>query len=380
MHRHSAILPITPVENYFPVVSLKCLFKNIASICGKNTTVSKKITIGILGATSYTGIELVRLFARHDQVTIGFISSRSNPGERYSTIFPEIKGIFDGTLVSPEDTLTKKVDCVFSCLPHAVSAELLLPFIEKGTRVIDLSADFRIKDPAVYEKWYKHKHPAIDLLKKAVYGLPEHYRKEIAGARILANPGCYVTSVLLPLIPLFRTAGTKIDWVIADSKSGVSGAGRALKMNTHFCEAHENFSAYAVGHAHRHTPEMEQELSIAAGKPISLTFSPHLLPINRGILSTLYIKTSLTPEQCTAMATKAYDHEPFVRIREPGDLPNIHNVAHTNYCDMAFTAGSDGDPVIAVCAVDNLIKGASGQAVQNLNIMFGFKETAGLLW
>ncbi|MBN1128330.1 MAG: N-acetyl-gamma-glutamyl-phosphate reductase [Chitinispirillaceae bacterium] len=340
---------------------------------------AKKITTGILGATSYTGIELIKLLSRHDQATISLISSRSNPGERYSSIFPEMKGIFDGTLVSPEDALTKSVDCVFSCLPHAVSAELLLPFIEKGTRVIDLSADFRLTDPAVYEKWYQHKHPAPDLLEKAVYGLPEHYRKAIAGARILANPGCYVTSVLLPLIPLFRIAGTGIDWVIADSKSGASGAGRSLKINTHFCEANENFSAYSVGHSHRHTPEMEQELSHAAGRKISLTFSPHLLPISRGILSTLYIKTTLSAIECQAIVTAAYKNEPFVRIREQTDLPTIHGVVHTNYCDMAFTAGTGGHPVIAVCTVDNLIKGASGQAVQNMNIMFGCNETAGLL-
>jgi N-acetyl-gamma-glutamyl-phosphate reductase len=344
-----------------------------------HSAVAKKITIGILGATSYTGIELVRLLALHPGVSIAFISSRSNPDERYSKIFPEIKGLFDGTLIAPEDCYSKTVDCVFSCLPHAVSAELLLPFIEKGTRVIDLSADFRIKDQHVYEQWYNHKHPAADLLNKAVYGLPEHYRKQIAGARILANPGCYVTSVILPLIPLFKKAGASIEWVIADSKSGVSGAGRTLKMTNNFCEAHENFSAYSVGHAHRHTPEMEQELSRAAGKPITLTFSPHLLPIKRGILSTIYLKTTLTAKECHALAAEAYADEPFVRVREKDDLPTVHSVAYTNYCDMAFTAGSDGCPVIAICAIDNLVKGASGQALQNMNIMFGFNESTGLL-
>ena len=340
---------------------------------------AKKITAGILGATSYTGIELIRILSRHQGVAIAFISSRSNPGESYSSIFPEIKGIFEGVLISPEDSLTQQVDCVFSCLPHAVSAEILLPFIEKGTRVIDLSADFRIKDPTVYEQWYKHKHPAVDLLKKAVYGLPEHYRKEISTAQILANPGCYVTSVLLPLIPLYK-AGIEIDWTIADSKSGVSGAGKALKMNTHFCEAHETFSAYSVGHVHRHTPEMEQELSIAAAKPVTLTFSPHLLPITRGILSTLYIKTTTSALECRDIVEKTYKDEPFVRIRESKDLPNIHNIAHTNYCDVAFTGGTDGQPVIAISTLDNLVKGASGQAVQNMNIMYGFEETEGLLW
>lgn len=339
----------------------------------------KKITVGILGATSYTGLELIRHLAYHEQVSIGFISSRSNPNEPLSKIFPELQGIFDGMLISPEEAQKKTVDCVFSCLPHAVSADLLISFIENGTRVIDLSADFRIKDPAVYEKWYKHVHPNPELLAKAVYGLPEHNRKQIETAAILANPGCYVTSVLLPLLPIFKQCASKIEWVIADSKSGVSGAGRTLKQNVHFVEANENFSAYAVGHSHRHTPEMEQELSFAAGRPISLTFTPHLVPINRGILSTIYIKTSLSANECREITSAAYQNEPFVRMRQPDDLPSVHNVAYTNFCDIAYSAGTSGHPVIAVSALDNLAKGASGQAVQNMNIMFGFPETSGLL-
>jgi len=345
----------------------------------KERIVAKNITVGILGATSYTGLELVRRLFCHQNVAIKFVSSRSNPGEPLSKIFPELKGICDMALITPEDAQKTPVDCVFSCLPHAVSADLLMPFIKAGTRIIDLSADFRIKDPAVYEKWYKHAHPDTTLLAKAVYGLPEFYRKEIAGASIVANPGCYVTSVLLPLLPLFKQKAAQIEWVIADSKSGVSGAGRGVKQNLHFVEANENFSAYSVGHLHRHTPEMEQELSIAAGKSITLTFSPHLVPLSRGILSTLYIKTSLTAEQCREISAAAYGSEPFVRVRTADDLPNVHNVAHTSYCDIAYTAGTAGHPVIAVSTLDNLIKGASGQAIQNMNIMFGFTETTGLL-
>ena len=343
-------------------------------------TVAKKINIGILGGTSYTGVELVRLLAGHAMAAIDFISSRSSAGERFSKIFPELKNISDAVLITPEVAKARPVDCVFSCLPHAVSAELCMPFIDKGVKIIDLSADFRLKDPAVYETWYNHKHPAAHLCAEAVYGLPEHYRKQIARAKILANPGCYVTSVLLPLMPLFKAAkGSQIEWIIVDSKSGVSGAGRALKQNTHFCETNENFSAYSIGHLHRHTPEMEQELSLAAGRPVTLTFSPHLLPINRGILSTIYIKTPLSAHECSRIAAAAYGSEPFVRIREADDLPDVHNVAFTNYCDIAFTGGADGHPVIAVSALDNLIKGASGQAVQNMNIMFGIPETTGLL-
>jgi N-acetyl-gamma-glutamyl-phosphate reductase len=340
--------------------------------------VTKKISTGILGATSYTGVELVRLLSGHAMAAIDFVSSRSSAGERFDRIFPDTKKIFDAVLITPDEAKTRKIDCLFSCLPHAVSADLCMPFIKKGVRVIDLSADFRFKDPAVYESWYKHKHPAAHLLGDAVYGLPEHYRKQIARAVILANPGCYVTSVLLPLLPLFKIKNAPIEWVIVDSKSGASGAGRTLKQNTHFCETNENFSAYSLCHTHRHTPEMEQELSLAAGRKVTLTFSPHLLPVNRGILSTIYIKTALPADECARIASAAYANEPFVRIRGSDDLPDIHNVAYTNYCDIAFTGGGS-HPVIAVAALDNLIKGASGQAVQNMNIMFGFPETTGLL-
>ncbi|MCL2689479.1 MAG: N-acetyl-gamma-glutamyl-phosphate reductase [Chitinispirillia bacterium] len=342
-----------------------------------------KVKIGILGATSYTGAELVRMLAFHPNVVISYVSSQSYEGKRLSDIFPALAGINDRVLISPQEAQKwTDIDCVFSCLPHAASADLLVPIIGKGIKVIDLSADFRIKDISVYKKWYcddKHPdHPAPHLIDKAVFGLSEHYREEIAGASIIANPGCYVTSVLLPLLPLYKS-GVKIDMIIADSKSGVSGAGRGLKQNTHFPEAHENFSAYAIGHKHRHTPEMEQELSLAAKKPVIMTFSPHLLPINRGILSTIYINTNISAAECTEIIKKHYVNEPFVRVREASDLPQIANIVHTNYCDIAFTGGTEGLPVIAVSALDNLVKGASGQALQNMNIMFGLAETAGLL-
>ncbi|MDR2578328.1 MAG: N-acetyl-gamma-glutamyl-phosphate reductase [Chitinispirillales bacterium] len=343
----------------------------------------KKIKIGILGATSYTGAELVRMLAFHPYVSIDYVSSQSYDGQKLSAVFPGLMGINDDVLISPQDAQKRDADCVFSCLPHAASAGLLLPLIDGGIRVIDLSADFRLKDPEVYKKWYcdaKYtEHPAPRLIEKAVFGLTEHYRQQIAGAQIIANPGCYVTCILLPLLPLYKS-GAQIEWVIADSKSGVSGAGRGLKQNTHFPEANENFSAYAVGHRHRHTPEMEQELSFAAGKPVTMTFSPHLLPINRGILSTIYIKTSLTAAECTDIVKKSYAGEPFIRIREPADLPTTAAVAKTNYCDMAFTGGEDGGhPVIAISALDNLMKGASSQALQNMNVMFNLPETTGLL-
>jgi len=340
----------------------------------------EKIRIGILGATSYTGNELIRLLAFHPNAEIVCVSSQSYASKRICDIYPELKGIFDGILLAPDAVSSVAMDCLFSCLPHAVSAELLIPFIEKGIRVIDLSADFRLKDPVTYKTWYMHEHPSPEYLEQAVFGLPERYRNAIATASILANPGCYVTSILLPLLPLFETIGKSIDWIIADSKSGVSGAGRTLKLVSHFVEANENCSAYSVGHTHRHTPEIEQELSFAARRPVSITFSPHLLPINRGILSTIYIHTRESAQTCKEIVAEAYANEPFIRMREASDMPRIAGVAHTNYCDMAFAGGgSEIQPVIAISAIDNLLKGASGQAVQNMNIMFGLSETAGLL-
>jgi N-acetyl-gamma-glutamyl-phosphate reductase len=340
---------------------------------------SSKIKIGILGATGYSGVELVKILKHHPLVSISFVSSQSYAGQPLSDVFPELKMICDDVLCAPEKTLEQTADCVFSCLPHAASAPLLVPFIKKGIKVIDLSADFRIRDVHEYEKWYKTKHPCPELLAKAVFGLCEHYRSDIAKARIVANPGCYSSSIMLPLLPLFKDNGMEISLVIADSKSGVSGAGRSLKLTSHFAEVHENFSAYSIGHSHRHIAEIEQEFTRAAGKPVTITFSPHLLPTNRGILSTLYIVTNRTAAQCLDIVKKAYAGEPFIRVREAGDLPSIGDVAQTNFCDMTFIQGADGQPVIAVAALDNLVKGASGQAVQNMNIMFGFNETTALL-
>jgi N-acetyl-gamma-glutamyl-phosphate reductase len=339
----------------------------------------KKIKIGILGATGYTGVELVRIVASHPFASIGFVSSQSYAGRKLSAVFPLVQGVCDDVLVAPEKAVNIGVDCVFSCLPHATSAGLLMPFINKLVKVVDLSADFRIKDPKEYAVWYKTEHPCPELLEEAAFGLCEQYRKDIAKARIVANPGCYSTSIMLPLLPLFKDKGTQISLVIADSKSGVSGAGRSLKLSSHFVEVHENFSAYSIGHAHRHIAEIEQEFSKACGKAVTITFSPHLLPTNRGILSTIYLVTNRTAAACLDIVKNAYAGEPFIRLREPSDLPAIGGVAHTNFCDITFTGGETGRPVIAVSALDNLVKGASGQAVQNMNIMFGFPETAGLL-
>ena len=338
-----------------------------------------KIKIGILGATAYTGLELVKILVKHPNSEISFISSKSYVGKKYSSVFGETTSILDDILISPEEAYKKNVDCIFSCLPHALSAELCIPFIEKGIRTIDLSADFRINDPEVYKKWYQQDHPKPELLKHAVFGLPEHYRNEIKDAKTLANPGCYPTSILLPILPLLKASGVEVTSIIADSKSGVSGAGRSLQLSSHFAEANENMAPYSIGRSHRHLSEIDQELSKAAGKKIEITFSPPLLPLNRGILSTIYLSIDKTADECYSLVKNFYHGEPFVRTRTKDNLPEISYVANTNYCDIAFTGGEEGQPVIAVSAIDNLIKGASGQAVQNFNIMFGFDETEGLL-
>lgn len=338
-----------------------------------------KIKVGILGATAYTGLELVKILVKHPNVEISFISSKSFVGNKFSSIFGEATGILDDILISTEEAVGKNVGCVFSCLPHALSAEICIPFIEKGIRAIDLSADFRINDPEVYKKWYQHDHPKPGLLNQAVFGLPELYRDDIKDAKILANPGCYPTSIILPLLPLLKSSGVEITSIIADSKSGVSGAGRTLKLLSHFVEANENMVPYSLGRTHRHLSEIDQELSKAAGKKIEITFSPHLSPLNRGILSTIYLSINKTADECYAIANNFYKSEPFIRFRTRDDLPKVSYVANTNYCDIAFTGGEEGQPVIAVSTIDNLIKGASGQAVQNFNIMFGFDEVVGLL-
>lgn len=339
----------------------------------------KKITVGVLGATSYTGVELIKKLVFHESVQISFISSQTNAKQRFVSVFPEMLGIFDQELLAPEDCQNVDVDCVFSCLPHGVSAGLLIPFVNKGCKVIDFSADFRIKDLQTYTKWYKIEHPCPQFVNEAVYGLPEHYRDQIAKASLIANPGCYVTSVLLPILPLLKKHSEKIELVIADSKSGVSGAGRSLKLTSHFAEVNENFTAYSIGFTHRHAPEIDQEFTFAASKKVNFTFSPHLIPINRGILSTIYIKTDLSVQECHDIVSEYYKDEPFVRIRSSKDLPSVKNIAFTNYCDIAFTGGGEGRPVIAVSTLDNLLKGASGQALQNMNIMFALPETMGLL-
>jgi N-acetyl-gamma-glutamyl-phosphate reductase len=333
--------------------------------------------VGIYGATGYTGFELIRWLRRHPQAEIVFATSRSYAGQRLQDAFPTTDEL---PLVDATDADPASCDVAFLCLPHgpttiAAAQEILAA----GARVIDLSNDFRLRDPRVYATWFKHPHSAPDLLAEAVYGLPELYRAQIAQARLVANPGCYPTSVLLGLLPL-AAAGLLDGQVIVDAKSGVSGAGRSLSLKTHFAETNENFAPYNIGHTHRHIAEMEQELA-AAGAPVHVIFSPHLLPVNRGILATIYVRLpqDIDPASVRALYTERYADEPFVRVLPPGQLPTLSHTVHTNLCVIGVQQVDDRGNWIITSSEDNLVKGASGQAIQNMNSMFGLPETTGLL-
>ncbi len=329
------------------------------------------ITAGVYGATGYTGIELVQLLQRHPQVQIGFATARSAAGQQLREVYPTL---LQQPLIAPDDADPATVDVVFCCLPHGTTIPTVQAALAAGARVVDLSADFRLRDAATYARWYGE-HTAPALLAEAVYGLPEVYRERIRSARLVANPGCYPTSVILALWPLVQASLIASPTVIVDSKSGISGAGRSVSLQTHFGERHDNFSAYSVGRAHRHLAEMEQETGL------QVIFSPHLLPVFRGILSTIYV--TLMPDTPLATVLEAYagyQHEPFVHVLPAGTLPELRHAVHTNHCVIGVQAVDVArGQYILVSVEDNLGKGAAGQAVQNMNIMVGLEETAGLL-
>lgn len=347
------------------------------------------IKVSILGGSGYTGIELLRILSVHPEVKITAVTSRQYKGESIAKVFPSLDGFIEGIFIDPSNPKAiKDTDIIFSCLPHSASMEFIPSIINADKRVIDLSADFRLRDNSVYKKWYGEEHTAKGLLKKAVYGLPEIYRSKIKGAQLVANPGCYPTSAILGLLPLIKNKLIHNDTIIIDSKSGVSGAGREAKLETSFVEVNEGFKAYKIGE-HRHTPEIEQCLSQIAGKDIRVSFSPHLLPVNRGILSTIYasLKGSRRVPSGRGQGSrileaykKFYNSEPFVRIMNEGALPNISQVKGSNFCDIGIKVDERTCRVIIVSVIDNLVKGASGQAVQNMNIMCGLKEETGLLF
>ncbi len=338
------------------------------------------LKVGIFGATGYTGFELIKILVRHPQARIAWLTTESYVGQRLSDVFA---CSWDFPLIAGDAAALDEVDVAFLCLPHGASIPGVKRCWEAGLRAIDLSADFRLADAGDYKRWYKAEHTAPELLKEAVYGLVELHREEIRGARLVANPGCYPTSVNLGLYPLVRHNLLASDRIIVDSKSGVSGAGRGLSLKTHFVEAHDNFSPYSIGYVHRHISEMEQELNRfrVSSFEFRVVFSPHLLPVNQGILSTMYVtlKEALPEADLVGLYREVYAGEPFIQVLPPGQLATLRHVVYSNRCAISLTRVDDAGNVIVCSAIDNLVKGASGQAVQNMNVMFGIEETAGLI-
>jgi N-acetyl-gamma-glutamyl-phosphate reductase len=339
-----------------------------------------KVNIAIVGSSGYTGGELMRILLNHSRVSLTAITSEKSAGKPITTIFPHLAGM---TSLNCEhldpDTIANKADVVFLALPHVTAQEAAFQFHKRGKKVIDLSADYRLSDPGEYENWYEHKHQYPELLKSAVYGLPELHRDRIRTAALVANPGCYPTSAILGIAPLMKNNIADPSSIIIDSKSGVSGAGRSPSVAHHYPEVNEGFMAYKVG-THRHTPEIEQELSGLAHKKITLSFTPHLVPMNRGILTTIYINMaiSMDTDRLLALYQEFYKNEPFIRLLPLGQFPNVRNVRGSNFCDIGVYIDSRTGRAIVVTAIDNLVKGASGQAIQNMNLMMGFNEAEGL--
>lgn len=337
------------------------------------------VTVGIIGASGYTGAELVRLLLPHPGVRIAFLTGDSQAGKPMGEAYPHLQHASLPPLVRLEEVVWDGVQAVFCCLPHGTT-QTVVKALPRHVRVIDLSADFRLRSTDSYAEWYGHPHQAPELQQEAVYGLVEWAREQVRGARLVACPGCYPTSAQLPLIPLLRAGAIAASPIIIDAKSGVTGAGRSAKQANLFTELDGGLSAYGIG-AHRHAPEIEQGLSDAAGNAaVRVSFTPHLIPMNRGILSTIYAQLSpgKTVQDIRNILIECYQDEPFVRVLPAGKAPSTHQVRGTNRCDMAVFADRVDGGVIIVSVIDNLMKGASGQAVQNFNLMFGFAEETGL--
>jgi len=338
-----------------------------------------KTKVGIIGATGYTGVELLRLLLLHPKIEVTALTSQKYAGVPIDQAFPSLMKRLQ--LKCEElnvDQISKKTDFIFTAVPHKTAMETVPPFFKYGKKIVDLSADFRFKDPAVYEKWYQ-KHTSADLLQESVYGLPELHREKIRKAKIVGNPGCYPTGALIGLIPLVKNGMISYENIVIDAKSGVSGAGRDVVLGSLFCEVNEGVKVYNI-FKHRHLPEIEEELGQLAKRKITVTFVPHLIPMDRGILTTLYVNLNkkMKEEEVLNVFQKNYRDEPFVRIYPKGKVPNTKDVKGSNFCDIGVVVNeSDGQAVI-VTAIDNLVKGASGEAVQNMNIMLGYPETMGL--
>jgi len=337
------------------------------------------LRVAVVGATGYAGAELVRILSGHPEAKLTVITSRQYAGVRFDHVFPSMAGHVD--LVCEDlsaDNLCDRADLFFLSIPHKIPMEIVPGLISMGKRVIDLSADFRFRDSETYEAYYQP-HTSKNLLEKAVYGLCEIYHDKIKHAYLIGNPGCYPTSVLLPLIPLLKEGFLDAESIIADSKSGVSGAGRSLALSSHFCEVNESFKAYKVA-AHRHNPEIEEVLSLETGRTTRITFVPHLVPMTRGMLTTIYarLKSDVSSEHIKECLLSFYSGRPFIRLCDDIRLPDTKHVTGTNYCDIGFRIDKRTRCLILISAIDNLVKGAAGQAVQNMNIMLGYEETAGL--
>jgi N-acetyl-gamma-glutamyl-phosphate reductase len=339
------------------------------------------INVAVCGATGYTGLEIIRILLRHPKAAIKALTAKLDKPARISDEFPEFKGklelVCEDLVV--ESLLKKNIDLVFLALPHKVSMEYAVSFLNKGKLVIDLSADFRLKDVKTYEKYYGHRHAHKEYLPKSVYGLPELYKDKIKRARLLANPGCYPTGSILAVAPLLFAKVASKDSIILDAKSGVTGAGRKADIGLIFGEVAENMKAYRVG-VHQHVPEIQQELSNASGGKVDILFTPHLIPIRRGILTTAYVSLKKKTELSGLLKLykSFYSKRPFVKIYDEGKLPQVQDVVNTNNCAIGIALSPDKDKAIIVSVIDNLYKGASGQAVQNMNIMCGFPEVMGL--
>ena len=338
------------------------------------------VEVGIIGASGYTGGELLRLLCRHPGLRATWITSRQHAGRGVGEVYPHLRDFSDVVFSGPDlAAMPAGVRGVFVALPHVEAMAVVPGLLGRGVRVVDLSADFRLRDPGVYSRAYDHPHTAPELLGEAVYGLTEHARERVRAARLVANPGCYPTATLLALLPLARRGLLGSFGAIVDAKSGVSGAGRGLKQGSLYCEVNEGLTPYNVGR-HRHQPEMEQELAAAAGGGVPLTFAPHLVPLSRGMEATIYVvpPSGSGLKEVAAALREAYAGEAFVKVLPDGKLPSVRDVAGTNLCRIGCTDDPQGGRLVVVSVIDNLVKGASGQALQNMNLMLGLPETAGL--
>ena len=335
------------------------------------------IKIGIIGGTGYTGVELLRLLAAHPQADLRVITSRGEAGKKVAALFSNLRGHVDLAFSEPDPKTLAGCDVVFSATPNGVAMTHARELMKAGVKFIDLAADFRLKDAAMWEKWYGTPHACPELLSEAVYGLPEVNREKIKKAQLVANPGCYPTAVQLGFLPLLENHVVDSQHLVADAKSGVSGAGRKAEVNTLFSEAADSMKAYGVA-GHRHWPEIRQGLDGASGKPVGLTFVPHLTPMIRGIHATLYARLVRTDADLQSLYEKRYAKEPFVDVMPRGSLPETRSVRGSNVCRIAVHQPQGGDTVVILSVIDNLVKGAAGQAVQNMNIMFGLDERTGL--